>query len=210
MRAYIKCLSLVLVLVSVLSCISIYSAGAESEFVKPEKFIYGDVDMDGVVTVKDATAIQKWLVGMEYLTGIQMFLADSGNSEVSVKNATAIQKKIAGISVEGSLVGLPVNTSSQDEFSSCIIEDAEFTDNEIVVFPNYNLEYVYEYTLRDFSEFEFESIEKIGSKEIDSICYVLKLKNSGRENVFEAIETLDYRANFDIVHICPNYIWYVE
>lgn len=60
--------------------------------------ILGDADANGVVNIKDATAIQKQVAGLTTLTADGMKGADAdGNASVNVKDATAIQKWIAGI-----------------------------------------------------------------------------------------------------------------
>ncbi len=60
--------------------------------------IIGDVNMDGNLNVKDATAIQKHIAGINIL-GIQnLAVADYNyDSSINIKDATAIQKKIAGL-----------------------------------------------------------------------------------------------------------------
>ncbi len=62
-----------------------------------KKYIIGDSDLSGTITVKDATLIQKYAAGLAHLDNIQIFLANC-NSEggVNVKDATQIQKHCAG------------------------------------------------------------------------------------------------------------------
>lgn len=63
-----------------------------------EGALLGDVTLDGVVSVLDATQIQKYLAGSEDLSAVQKLNADvDGNGVISVTDATAIQKKIAGL-----------------------------------------------------------------------------------------------------------------
>lgn len=58
----------------------------------------GDVNGDGTVNVEDATLIQKYLVGLENLTGAQKMLANAENYEnPTVTEATMIQKYSVGI-----------------------------------------------------------------------------------------------------------------
>lgn len=53
----------------------------------------GDVDGDGVVTVVDATLVQKYVVKLSTLTDSQIKIADvNGDGEISVADATEIQK----------------------------------------------------------------------------------------------------------------------
>ena len=96
MKVYIKFISFVLALVIALAGVSVFCASAEeTTYTQPEKFIYGDVDLDGSVTVKDATLIQKGLAKVTYVTAVQRYLADPEGTGYSVKNATAIQKYLA-------------------------------------------------------------------------------------------------------------------
>lgn len=61
----------------------------------------GDTNMDCKVTVKDATLIQKHLVGIATLTNSKLKLSDADkNLKVNIKDATVIQKYIAKIKVE--------------------------------------------------------------------------------------------------------------
>ena len=58
---------------------------------------FGDADLDGRITIKDATRIQKHIAKMLTLENIPLTLSDAdGDGRVSVKDATQIQKFIAG------------------------------------------------------------------------------------------------------------------
>ena len=58
--------------------------------------IYGDVDGDGVVTVDDATLIQRRGVELEKFTELQDKLADvNGDGRVSILDVTCVQKYLA-------------------------------------------------------------------------------------------------------------------
>lgn len=60
-------------------------------------YYIGDADLDGRISVKDATKIQKHLAKLLTLDEIPLTLADANNdTKVSVKDATQIQKYIAG------------------------------------------------------------------------------------------------------------------
>ncbi len=64
----------------------------------PDEGLLGDVNGDGVVNVKDATAIQKHIAGLITLSGKELILADYNlDKAVNIKDATTIQKKIAGL-----------------------------------------------------------------------------------------------------------------
>ena len=60
-------------------------------------YILGDVNLDGTITIVDATLIMKSNVGMEAFTEQQTKLADfNKDGFVNVVDATEIQKKLAG------------------------------------------------------------------------------------------------------------------
>ena len=81
---------------------AIYTDKALNESKKPELYLCGDADQNGIVNVKDATAIQK------HLAEIQTCDEVAGNVDfmggLTIKDATAIQKYIAGIDT-GFLIG---------------------------------------------------------------------------------------------------------
>ncbi len=61
-------------------------------------FSKGDVNLDGKVTVADATLLQKYLASMVQLNDLQKKTAEvTGDSNLSISDATTIQKHIAGI-----------------------------------------------------------------------------------------------------------------
>ncbi len=58
----------------------------------------GDADEDEVITIKDATAIQKHVAKLELLNENASLLADvDADENITIKDATAIQKHIAGL-----------------------------------------------------------------------------------------------------------------
>lgn len=60
--------------------------------------LLGDVDADGVISVIDATAIQRHIAKIQLLTDDEMLVADlDADNEISVIDATAIQRIIAKI-----------------------------------------------------------------------------------------------------------------
>ncbi len=58
-----------------------------------KQILVGDVDMDGSVSIKDATTIQKYLVESVEFTADQKIAGDSdGDGKVTIKDATLVQK----------------------------------------------------------------------------------------------------------------------
>ena len=73
------------------------STSASTTTVEKLTYLIGDSDLDGRITIKDATRIQKHIAKMLTLDNIPLTLSDAdGDGRVSVKDATQIQKFIAG------------------------------------------------------------------------------------------------------------------
>lgn len=66
--------------------------------------LWGDVNNDSKVNVKDATALQKHIAKLHMLFSANLFLADAnGDGEVNIKDATDIQKCVADFELESSV-----------------------------------------------------------------------------------------------------------
>lgn len=62
-----------------------------------KEYYVGDADLDGVVTIKDVTAIQKYTARLTSLSDSSTKIADvDGNGILNINDATAIQKYLAG------------------------------------------------------------------------------------------------------------------
>ena len=60
--------------------------------------VYGDVNSDGKLNIKDATTIQKYVAKLWLFSNVEIYLADiNEDGVVNVKDATHIQKKIANL-----------------------------------------------------------------------------------------------------------------
>ena len=72
----------------VLMAVSVFSAFAVEDETK-NALVYGDVNIDGAVTVIDATDIQKYIVGLEEFTADSKSVADvDSDGIISVKGVT--------------------------------------------------------------------------------------------------------------------------
>lgn len=81
----------------VLMAVSVFSAFAVEDETK-NALVYGDVNIDGDITVIDATDIQKYIVGLVEFTEDSKSAADvDSDGVVSVMDATSIQKYIVGL-----------------------------------------------------------------------------------------------------------------
>lgn len=64
----------------------------------PYATLIGDVDLNGKISILDATAIQKYLVSLTSLSDIEKLNADfNGDGKISILDATAIQKHLVGL-----------------------------------------------------------------------------------------------------------------
>ena len=161
-------------------------------------YISGDIDSDGKLTVKDATLIQKYLAKVpeavktvyEHRLGYCVMEVDEpwelkmfgGSFKVTVKDATYIQKKVAKMIKEEE------STLFADDAISIYLEQDE----------------VKEYTVADFPEFEAEKVERWDSGVLELTILTVYLKNPGKSNVINAVNSLKYRegAEFDSVDAC--------
>ncbi len=68
------------------------------KFVNLDDGIVGDADADGIITIKDATLIQKYTAELEEMSHTALDFSDvDGDTDVNIKDATMIQKYIAGL-----------------------------------------------------------------------------------------------------------------
>ncbi len=69
--------------------------------VHEDDYILGDADLDGTVSIMDATAVQRYLVGIKYFSPTAKRAADmSHDSKVDIIDATRIQRFLAGFKDE--------------------------------------------------------------------------------------------------------------
>ncbi len=67
-----------------------------------ETYLYGDVNLDGYISILDATVIQKYLVSLANFSDLQLELADvSDDGMISIKDATLIQKYLTSFDYYG-------------------------------------------------------------------------------------------------------------
>lgn len=100
-----KRLTAFIIVVVLFAAATIY-AGAQTDQIYVG--LLGDTDTDGAVTIKDATLIQKYLVGAETFTEDDLILANVDSTGVSVKSVTWIQRFLSGFTAEGLYIGQPV------------------------------------------------------------------------------------------------------
>ncbi len=65
---------------------------------KSSSYALGDVNLDGIISINDATLIQKYLIKVAQLTDEQLSLADvDKNGIIDIRDATRIQKYLVGL-----------------------------------------------------------------------------------------------------------------
>lgn len=81
----------------VLMAVSVFSAFAVENETNVTR-IYGDANEDGMITIVDATTVQKYIVNLEEPTTEDQQVADvDGDGVITVMDATSIQKYIVGL-----------------------------------------------------------------------------------------------------------------
>lgn len=99
---------------------------------EPAANIYGDVDLNGKVNVKDATLIQKAIADLATLDELQAALADvNADGKVNVKDATEIQKWIAELS-DNAIIGTDYDAETAPETPEVEIPEVETPDEPVV------------------------------------------------------------------------------
>ena len=69
-----------------------------TDYLNPKAALYGDVDLNGEISILDATYIQRWLAQIDPLTEDQILIGDvDANGETSIMDATYIQRWLADI-----------------------------------------------------------------------------------------------------------------
>ena len=98
------------------------------------KHSIGDTNLDGIVSISDATTVQKYLVGLVFLNNTQKDLADTnGDGTINISDATTIQKYLAALIDH---FGQPTNVSLSSTTLSMNVGDtkiltATITPNDV-------------------------------------------------------------------------------
>lgn len=97
MKSFKKILAFSMALLVMASAFAVNTFAAEfDDYYKKPEFMYGDVDFDNRVSVKDSTAIQKYLAKIITLCEDSIYYGDvDGNEKLTISDATLIQKFVA-------------------------------------------------------------------------------------------------------------------
>ncbi len=111
---FAKIVAVLMVLAMAVSVFGLCASAAE-ETTEANVVLLGDVNLDGKVTIQDATLIQKAIAKLATLDEVQTAAADATeDGEVNIKDATAIQKWIAKVAGANENIGKPL-VSTNDE-----------------------------------------------------------------------------------------------
>lgn len=107
-----KTISIILALILALSCCTVLSVSAADDETQESAPVYllGDTDLDGEVTVLDATLIQRVLADLTQMSGLQTELGNIFGEGLDISCATAIQRYLAGFEI-----GSPIGENIADE-----------------------------------------------------------------------------------------------
>lgn len=106
-----KLLSVILsatLLISGLAMSSFSASATETE--NEQVYLWGDIDLDGIITIIDVTEIQRSLAGISELSGLQTELAKVNGEMLSINTATLLQKYLAGFDT-----GIPIGEPAGDK-----------------------------------------------------------------------------------------------
>ncbi|MBQ1977630.1 MAG: hypothetical protein II225_02665, partial [Ruminococcus sp.] len=107
----------------------------------------GDVDMNGHISIKDATLIQKFLTSLVDLSDYQLCVADADNSgDVNVKDVTMIQKILAGVIDEFTSINKDNKEENEDITPDETVTEAPTENNVIRKLSPEMVEAIKEYT----------------------------------------------------------------
>lgn len=98
-KAAIALLTVLMLLIGTFSAMAVFAAPEQGS-----DLVIGDTDLDGEITIKDATFVQKVLAGLNEKPDSFDYVADvTGDGEIDVRDVTSIQRY-----VNGSITKFPV------------------------------------------------------------------------------------------------------
>ncbi|MBQ9679150.1 MAG: carbohydrate-binding domain-containing protein [Ruminococcus sp.] len=134
MRKHLKPIAILLsILITVMMLPMTAASAAETDAVQTaaDELLLGDADLDGEITILDATVIQRFLVGIVEMSDEAQLAADvDGDGEPTILDATLIQRWLVGITVNCD-VGEPITSEvTPTEAETVAPTEAELTGDE--------------------------------------------------------------------------------
>ena len=114
---FAKIVAVLMVLAMAVSVFGVCASAAE-ETTDANVVLLGDVNLDGRVSIQDASLIQKALAKIATLDEVQTAAADAfEDGKISIQDASAIQKWLAKFDDANPNIGQPIGGASEDESS---------------------------------------------------------------------------------------------
>ena len=113
-----KTISILLVLILALSCFTVQGMTAAAAEKAEPAYLLGDADMDGDISILDATEIQRALASLTTMSSLQAALSDLYGDGMSILCATEIQRCLAGFDSE-----VPIGEPAGDENEGVIYSE---------------------------------------------------------------------------------------
>lgn len=121
---FAKIVAVLMVLAMAVSVFGLCASAAETT-TEASVALLGDVNLDGKVTIQDATLVQKAIAKLATLDEVQTEVADANEDDaVNVKDATAIQKWIAKFDDANQNIGKPVATADEATKDEPTVDEA--------------------------------------------------------------------------------------
>ncbi len=132
-----KSVRIVCSLMAVLLMVSAFAVSASAveftDYYEGPEFICGDVDLDERITVRDATAVQKYLAKIITLSKAELYRADvDGNGKNTISDATWIQKYVAKM--------IDIFPAEEEVYNPDYIYTASDDEIEIEISEGYSVE----------------------------------------------------------------------
>ena len=121
---FAKIVAVLMVLAMAVSVFGLCASAAETT-TEASVALLGDVNLDGKVTIQDATLVQEAIAKLATLDEVQTEVADANEDDtVNVKDATAIQKWIAKFDDANQNIGKPVATADEATKDEPTVDEA--------------------------------------------------------------------------------------
>lgn len=174
-------------------------------------YVIGDVNSDGVLNIRDATALQKYVAKFGK---VNKLMADfNGDLKINIKDATDIQKKLAGLKYTCRRELYPVTFSHRNNTEEKFVESNSYysgplSSKELDLILNYDTPDVSNYTtvfnsVEEFEAFFGRTLDRFDEKffETKSLVYLYRFYHSSSQSIIPA--SLQYLNG--VLHIFCGY-----
>lgn len=177
-----KVVCMVILVMTILATVTVANVGAKQADIEEVgknveiTCLMGDVDLDGKVTIKDASKIQKNSPGIINLSDRQIMASDvTGNTIIDVRDATTIQKFLAGVPYENCIGEVKVVQVMVDENGNIRWDDEE----EFVGYPEeLDVESIENAIEKRFLELEDRTIQ--GEDSYEEMYFTVDQRHNGK------------------------------